>query len=59
MNRRHLIISGCGECPHFNNYYYTYNETCDILNVLIPGVNYGMDGPEYPIPDNCPLEVAE
>lgn len=43
-----LIISSCSECHHFNNEYYSYEESCDELDRVI--VDY-----ETSIPDDCPL----
>ena len=52
MNRT-AIIEHCGQCPHFDNEYYSYFEECTILDRHIKHkdkeYNY------YPIPEDCPL----
>lgn len=56
MANRICIISYCDECPHFDNEYYGYNETCVKLSRKI-----SKNGQyRYEIPDDCPLtlEVA-
>ena len=56
MSNRICIISFCDECPHFDNVYYGYDETCKKLNrKIVKNGDY-----RYDIPDDCPLtlEVA-
>jgi len=57
MNRV-TIISRCDHCPHFDNLYYSYNETCKLLNRKI---NQRINHPhsKYDIPDDCPLQKTE
>ena len=62
MNKK-VIISKCDNCPYFDNQYYTYEETCKLLDRKIPVVK---EPNEYlfskfirPIPDDCPLEDTD
>lgn len=45
-----IKINRCDECPHFDNEYYGYHETCTLLNRKIEYT----DGKRI-IPDDCPL----
>lgn len=54
MNRI-VKINTCNDCPHFDNEYYDYEETCVLLNRRIP---YG-DNVERVIPEDCPLPKEE
>ena len=46
-------ITRCDECPHFDDFYYTYNEECTLLNRKIK--RDGING-DHPISEDCPLE---
>lgn len=52
--KRIVVISYYSECPHFDNEYYGYCETCTKLNRKIE-----RNSSEYEIPDDCPLEILE
>lgn len=54
MNRI-VEISLCDECPFFDNQYYTFNEKCKKLKRMI---EVGENHYSFPIPDDCPLDVA-
>ena len=56
MNTRKLIISCCDQCPHFNNEYYGYEETCRKLDRKIEKNNEMDYESRFPIPDDCPLD---
>jgi hypothetical protein len=51
-----LVINYCDDCPHFDNSYYSYNETCAKLDRIITRKDFSMP---YPIPSDCPLKDAE
>lgn len=51
-----LIIDCCDDCPHFDNSYYSYNETCTKLDRPISRENCAV---EFLIPKDCPLKDAE
>jgi len=49
MSKRVVVIDNCDQCPHFDNEYYSYNETCMELKRINPY--------PYNIPDDCPLKI--
>ncbi len=60
MNKRTLVIDSCQDCPHFSNYYYSYEEKCIELDRVIK-IKREESTPSkyiYPIPEDCPLEKA-
>ena len=48
MSHRIVIIDTCEDCPHFDNQYWGFHETCKKLNRTIPS--------PYDIPEDCPLD---
>jgi hypothetical protein len=54
MANRICIIRYCDECPHFDNEYYGYEETCKKLNRKI---KRNPNTIVYEIPDDCPLTL--
>jgi len=58
-----LVIERCDDCPHFDNEYYDYVETCQLLDRKIKSItNYSSDHPipdVHPIPKDCPLEDSK
>ena len=54
MNKRLLTIDNCNDCPHFSNYYYSYEEKCTKLDRVI--IRDAETWRVYPIPEDCPLE---
>ena len=58
MASRICIINFCDECPHFDNEYYGYAETCKKLNRQIKrNTNTTGYDNSYDIPDDCPLTL--
>ena len=51
-----ISINTCDQCPHFDNEYWGYNETCDLLGIKVYSEN--TMGPR-PIPKECPLPDSE
>ena len=50
------IVSRCDNCPKFDNEYYSYEETCLLLNRKMKR-DFGEL--TYPIPKDCTLPNAE
>jgi hypothetical protein len=66
MSNRIAIITGCDRCPHFDNEYYDFLETCTKLNRAMPlqfaPLQKGEKYPKIlgrPIPEDCPLPKEE
>ena len=47
-----ISIEFCDKCPHFDNHYYSFNQTCNLLSRKIEEQNNNYD---FIIPDDCPL----
>ena len=57
MNKK-VTIKTCDNCPYFNNYYYGYQETCELLDRKIKSEGDGFSGKHH-IPVDCPLEDTD
>lgn len=55
MKNKLLIITSCGQCPNFDNEYYSYRCVCTLLK---RDIGFNEDKDEFTIPDDCPLTDA-
>lgn len=49
-------ITSCDKCPNFDDFYYSYNEKCKLLNRVILKAGDTVLSTYHPIPEDCPLE---
>jgi len=53
MNKT-VVISSCGHCPYFDNFYYGYDSTCTLLGKVVADSSL-----RDTIDPGCPLESTD